>query len=164
MSARSQPPGTLFSNQGRPVRGRSHRMITVSGVRRLRGRLCRWTAALAKASACRPDCRFSRASAIHSRMTARRTFDLAIWIPFRGAGGTLPGGRIPLLQLFRSVDGATPPFGLDRSAIVAPEARNRIHARCRARQRSRVLPLRREGFRSPPASGRQPKSPAQRPG
>ena len=49
-------------------------MITWSGVRRLRGRLCRSTAALAKARACRPDCRFSRASAIHSRMTARRTF------------------------------------------------------------------------------------------
>jgi hypothetical protein len=67
-----------------------------------------------------------------------------------------------VVQLFRSVDGATPPFGPGRSAIVVPEARNRIHARCRARQRSRVLPLRREGFRSLPASGRQPKPPAQR--
>ena len=31
--------------------------------------------------------RFSRASVIHSRMTARRTFGLAIWIAFRGVGG-----------------------------------------------------------------------------
>jgi hypothetical protein len=87
----------LASNQGRPVRGRSHPMITSCGVRRLRGRLCRWIAALAKASACWPDCRFSRASAIHSRMTARRTFGLAIWIPFfEEPTETLAGRRIPV--------------------------------------------------------------------
>ena len=39
-----------------------------------------------------------------------------------------------VVQLFRSPDArATPPFGPDRPAIVAPKARNRIHARCRAR-------------------------------
>ena len=79
------------------MRGRSHPMITSCGVRRLRGRLCRWTAAFAKASACWKDCRFPRASAIHSRMMARRTFGLAIWIPFRGADGNLPGRRMTVL-------------------------------------------------------------------
>jgi hypothetical protein len=69
-----------------------------------------------------------------------------------------------VVQPFRSLGGATPPSGSDRSAIVAPEARNRIRARYRARQRSRVLPLRCEGFRSLPASGRQPKPPTQRQG
>ena len=69
-----------------------------------------------------------------------------------------------VVQPFRSLGGATPPFGPDRSAIVLPEARNRIHARYRARQRSRVLPLRCEGFRSLPASERQPKPPTQRQG
>ena len=72
----------VASNQGRPVGGRSHAMITSCGVRRLRRRLCLWVAAFAKASACRPDCRFSRASATHSRIMARRTFGLAIWIAF----------------------------------------------------------------------------------
>jgi hypothetical protein len=82
-------------------------MITSCGVRRLRGRLCRWTAAFAKASACWPDCRFPRASAIHSRMMARRTFGLAIWIPFRGADGNLPWSEdTRVVQLFRSPDGA----------------------------------------------------------
>jgi hypothetical protein len=33
---------------------------------------------LAKVDACSPDCRLSCASAIHSRMTARRTFGLDI--------------------------------------------------------------------------------------
>jgi hypothetical protein len=88
---------TSCLNQGRPVRGRSHPIITSCGVRRLRDRLCRWTAALAKASACSPDCRFWRSSVIHSRMTARRTFGLAIWIPFRGADGPLPDRRISAL-------------------------------------------------------------------
>jgi hypothetical protein len=60
------------------MRGRNHPPMTSCGVRRQRGRLCRWTAAIAKASACWPDCRFSRASDIHSRITARRTFILAI--------------------------------------------------------------------------------------
>ena len=82
-------------------------MITSCGVRRLRGRLCRWTAAFAKASACWPDCRFPRASAIHSRMIARRTFGLAIWIPFRGADGNPPWSEdTRVVQLFRSPDGA----------------------------------------------------------
>ena len=82
-------------------------MITSCGVRRLRGRLCRWTAAFAKASACWPDCRFPRASAIHSRMMARRTFGLAIWIPFRGADGNPPWSEdTRVVQLFRSPDGA----------------------------------------------------------
>ncbi len=82
-------------------------MITPCGVRRLRGRLCRWTAAFAKASACWPDCRFPRASAIHSRMIARRTFGLAIWIPFRGADGNPPWSEDTcVVQLFRSPDGA----------------------------------------------------------
>jgi len=80
LAASGQP---LASDQGRPVRGRSHPMIASRGVRRLRGRLCRWIAASAKVSACWPDCRFSRASAIHSRIMARRAFGLAIWIPFR---------------------------------------------------------------------------------
>src|SRR5260370_36753306 len=75
-------------------------MITSRGVRRLRGRLCRWTAAFAKASACWPDCRFPRASAIHSRMMARRTFGLAIWIPFRGADGNPPDERPNGRELF----------------------------------------------------------------
>jgi hypothetical protein len=89
------------------VRGRSHPMITSCGVRRLRGRVCRWTAAFAKASACWPDCRFPRASAIHSRMMARRTFGLAIWIPFRGADGNPPWSEdTRVVQLFRSPDGA----------------------------------------------------------
>jgi hypothetical protein len=89
------------------VRGRSHPMITSCGVRRLRGRLCRWTAAFAKASACWPDCLFPRASAIHSRMMARRTFGLAIWIPFRGADGNPPWSEdTRVVQLFRSPDGA----------------------------------------------------------
>jgi hypothetical protein len=65
-------------------------MITSCDVRRLRGRLCRWTAAFAKASACWPDCRFPRANVIHSRMMARRSFGLAIWISFRGADGNPP--------------------------------------------------------------------------
>ena len=60
------------------MRGRNHPPMTSCGVRRQRGRLCRWTAAFAKASACWPDCRFSRASDIHSRIMARRTFILAI--------------------------------------------------------------------------------------
>jgi hypothetical protein len=90
----------LASNQGRPVRGRNHPMITSCGVRRLRGRLCRWTTALAKASASRPDRRFSRASAIHSRITARRSFGLAIWIPFRAGDGTLPDRRIRVLRSY----------------------------------------------------------------
>ena len=82
-------------------------MITSCGVRRLRGRLCRSTAAFAKASACWPDCRFPRASAIHSRMMARRTFGLAIWIPFRGADGNPPWSEdTRVVQLFRSPDGA----------------------------------------------------------
>jgi hypothetical protein len=76
-----QPSNRL--NQGRPVRGRSHSITTSRGVRRLRGRLCRWTTASAKASACSPDCRFCRASDIHSRMMSRRTFGLAIVISFR---------------------------------------------------------------------------------
>ena len=78
------------------MRGRSHPMMTSCGVRRLRGRLCRSTAAFAKASACWPDCRFPRASAIHSRMMARRTFGLAIGYPFEEPTETLPGRRIPV--------------------------------------------------------------------
>jgi hypothetical protein len=64
-------------------------MITSRGVSRLRGRLCRWIAAFAKASAWWLHCRFSRASDIHSRMMARRTFGLAILISFRGADRTI---------------------------------------------------------------------------
>ena len=105
----------LGGNQCRPVRGRSHPMITSCGVRRPRGRLCRWTAAFVKASACWPDCRFSRASAIHSRMTARRAFGLAIWIAFRGVGG---GADRDLVEIDRlrsgeaSVLSITPFLGL----------------------------------------------------
>ena len=97
------------------MRGRSHPMITSCGVRRPRGRLCRWTAAFVKASACWPDCRFSRASAIHSRMTARRAFGLAIWIAFRGVGG---GADRDLVEIDRlrsgeaSVLSITPFLGL----------------------------------------------------
>jgi hypothetical protein len=65
-------------DQDRPVRGRNHPMMMSCGARRLRGKLYRWTAAFAKASACGPDCRFWCASDIHSRMMARRTFTLAI--------------------------------------------------------------------------------------
>src|SRR5882672_4908237 len=75
--------------------------------------------AFAKASACWPDCRFSRVSAIHSRIMARRAFGLAIWLPFEA---------IPVVRRR-----ATQPFGLDRPAIAAPKAHNRIHAQRRAR-------------------------------
>jgi hypothetical protein len=81
------------------VRGRSRPMITSCDVRRPRGRLCRWTAAFAKASACWPDCRFSRVSAIHSRIMARRTFCLAIWIAFRGVGGGAHRGLVEIDRL-----------------------------------------------------------------
>src|ERR1700677_67796 len=63
-------------------------MMTSRGVRRKRGRPCRRAAAAANTDACPPDCRFSRASDIHSLIMARRTFALAIlYFLSRGAGG-----------------------------------------------------------------------------
>ena len=112
--------GSLASEQGRPVRGRNHPPMTSCGARRQRGKPYRWTAAFAKASACWPDCRFSRASDIHSRIMARRTFVMAICISYQGGAAD----NCPPYPWQR----ATPPFAADESAISAPKARNRSRA------------------------------------
>jgi hypothetical protein len=96
-------------------------MMTSCGVRRLRGRRCRWSAAVAKTSACWLDCRFSRASNIHSRMMVRRTFDLGIPSPL-GERGSIP-----------RLEATTRLFEPDWFGSAARKLRNPNHEQCPAR-------------------------------
>jgi hypothetical protein len=95
--------------------------MTSRGVLRLRGRRCRWSAAVAKTFACWLDRRFSRASNIHSRIMVRRTFDLGM--PFLLSWR----GSIPRLIA------TTRPFESDWFGSAAPKLRNPNHERCPAR-------------------------------
>jgi hypothetical protein len=98
----------MNQDHGRSVRGRSHAIMMSRGARRLRGRLCRVIACVAKVLACWLDRRFSGASDIHSRMILRRRFDLAISNSFLEIGGRLLPDSSSYRHSPQSPPGASP--------------------------------------------------------